>query len=142
MKWRIDLPQLQSVKLGNQAFHNGGTFRMSNLPSLQSIYIGQDCFSGTYHNGMRGYDGGALSLSLIGKNGTLKRRIDLPKLQSVIIGNDAFKIARYFELSNLASIEYIEIGSGCFSGYYDQHNQRWECGAISFSLNGNKELLI
>lgn len=139
MKCRIDLPQLQSIKLGNQAFHHGGNFRMSNLPSLQSIYIGQDCFSGTYHNGARGYNGGALSLSLIGKNGTLNRRIDLPKLQSIIMENNAFKRARYFELSNLASMEYIEIGSGCFSGYYLQHDRRWECKAISISFNGKKE---
>ena len=39
-----DLPQLQSVKLGDEAFRNTKSFKLSNLPSLQSIGIGEDCF--------------------------------------------------------------------------------------------------
>ena len=39
-----DLPQLQSVKLGEWAFQNTGSFAMSNLTSLVSIEFGEWCF--------------------------------------------------------------------------------------------------
>ena len=42
----IELPQLQSVRLGDNAFQNTKSFEMSNLTSLQSIDIGQKCFNG------------------------------------------------------------------------------------------------
>ena len=57
----IDLPQLESVKLGNNAFSNTGSFIMSNLTSLQSIEFGSGCFGGNYYG-----SGGASSFSLIG----------------------------------------------------------------------------
>ena len=42
----IELPQLQSVRLGDNAFQNTKSFEMSNLTSLRSIDIGQKCFNG------------------------------------------------------------------------------------------------
>ena len=39
-----DLPQLQSVNLGQFAFENTKSFEMSNLTSLKSIDIGRECF--------------------------------------------------------------------------------------------------
>ena len=39
-----DLPQLQSVKLGDNAFGNTRSFAMSNLTSLVSIEFGGYCF--------------------------------------------------------------------------------------------------
>ena len=44
-------------------------------------------------------------------------------------------MATTFEVSDLPSIKSIEIGSHCFSGYY-QSGIRWEGGASSFSLIG------
>ena len=41
----IDLPKLQSVKLGDYAFRMAKSFGMSNLTSLQSIEFGQRCFN-------------------------------------------------------------------------------------------------
>ena len=78
MKWEIDLPLLQSVKLGDLAFRNTGSFSMSNLTSLQSIEFGGGCF----------YD--ASSFSLIGLIEWMKWEIDLPLLQSVKLGGGAF----------------------------------------------------
>ena len=78
MKWRLDLPSLQSVKLGDNAFFETQTFEMSNLTSLQSIVIGDNCF---IHTG---------SFSLIGMNERMKWRIDLPDLQSINLGGQAF----------------------------------------------------
>ena len=42
---RIELPQLQSVKLGNAAFQNTNPFVMTNLTSLESIEFGNACFN-------------------------------------------------------------------------------------------------
>ena len=74
----IDLPQLESVKLGNNAFSNTGSFIMSNLTSLQSIDFGQGCFGG--HSEQYYYDrydytryvGGAQSFALRGMNSIRK----------------------------------------------------------------------
>ena len=65
MNSRIDLPQLQSVKLGDYAFQNTGSFEMSNLTSLVSIDIGQWCFGG-YEDNYGTTHGGASSFTLIG----------------------------------------------------------------------------
>ena len=42
-----DLPQLQSVKLGNGAFGDTKSFEMSNLTSIQLIDFGSSCFGGS-----------------------------------------------------------------------------------------------
>ena len=42
---RIDLPSLQSVKLGNEAFRRTNPFVMTNLTSLESIEFGNACFN-------------------------------------------------------------------------------------------------
>ena len=59
MKCEVELPLLQSVKLGDRAFQHTGSFKMSNLTSLQSIEFGYECFGGDSYNG-----GGASSFSL------------------------------------------------------------------------------
>ena len=120
MKWERDLPLLQSVKLGNEAFRYTGSFTMSNLTSLQSIEFGQYCFGG-YNSG------GATSFSLIGIIEWMKWEIDLPLLQSVKMGDWAFWRTRSFAMSNLTSLQSIEFGGGCFNS------------ASSFSLIGKIE---
>ena len=52
----IALPQLQSIKLNNNAFQNTKSFEMSNLTSLQSIDIGQKCFNGASSFSLIGID--------------------------------------------------------------------------------------
>ena len=110
--WRIDLPQLQSVKLNNNAFQNTKSFEMTNLTSLQSIDIGQKCFNG------------ASSFSLIGRFEWMKWEIDLPLLQSVKLGYSAFGGTGSFAMSNLTSLVSIEFDGVCFKS------------ASSFSLTG------
>ena len=112
MKWDIDLPLLQSVKLGDRAFSNTRSFAMSNLTSLQSIEFGGSCF---YY---------ASSFSLIGIIEWMNWEIDLLQLQSVKLGDLAFEGTRSFAMSNLTSLQSIEFGTWCF--YY----------ASSFSLIG------
>ena len=67
----IDLPLLQSVKLGNYSFKNAESIELSNLTSLQSIDFGQGCFGGhseQYYNNRyyQIYKGGAPSFTLKG----------------------------------------------------------------------------
>ena len=63
MKRRIDLPHLQSVKLGGGSFGIVNSFEMSNLTSLQSIEFGQECFGGNFLGNK-----GEPSFSLTGMN--------------------------------------------------------------------------
>ena len=94
MTWKIDLPQVESVKLGGGAFRNTKSFAMSNLTSLVSIEIGGGCF----------YE--APSFSLIGISMWFKWRIDFPQLQSVKLSG--FYSAS-FTMSNLPALQSIEI---------------------------------
>ena len=137
MSWRIDLPQLQSVKLGNKAFQSATSFAMSNLTSLQSIEIGDDGFSGyaMYYYSII-YAG---SFSLICLSEWIKWWIALPQLQSVKLGNKAFLLATTFELSNLPSLQSIDIGDDGFIGDYNNYKREWIGGASSFSLTGMHE---
>ena len=72
--------------MGNYAFRYTESFAMSNLTSLQSIEIGQRCFSGDYYG-----SGRASSFSLIGIIEWKEWEIDLPLLQSVKLGDYAFR---------------------------------------------------
>ena len=119
MKWEIDLPLLQSVKLGDYAFHGTKSFGMSNLTSLQSIDFGENCFNG------------ATSFSLIGNIERMNWEIDLPLLQSVKLGNYAFEDTKTFAMSNLTSLQFIVFGQNSFKGNYYNGG-----GTSSFSLIG------
>lgn len=48
LKWRLDLSQLKSIILGAKALHNTVSFEMTNLPSLQFLDFGDECFNGEY----------------------------------------------------------------------------------------------
>ena len=107
-----DLPQLQSVKLGDNAFGNTRSFAMSNLTSLVSIEVGQRCFGG--YN----YNGGASSFSLIGIIEWMKWEIDLPQLQSVRLGEDAF----YYVQSIVFESDWMDGLMIQICLYYNQFN--------------------
>ena len=120
--WRIGLPQLQSVKLGDYAFQYTKSFEMSNLTSLQSIEFGQRCFYW------------APSFSLIGIHEWMWWQIGFPQLQFVRLGNRAFASTKSFEISNLTSLQSVEIGDVCFAGHKD-----WDIlkgGATSVVMRG------
>ena len=89
---------------------------MTNLPSLQSIDIGDDSFPRV------------TTFTLNGLNDLKNEYIDLSKLQSVKIGNDSLYYS--LELNNLPSLQFIDIGENCF--YY----------APSFSLTGRIDGLV
>lgn len=121
MKWIIDLPQLQSVRV--YGFGNTKSFGISNLPSLQSLEIS-------------GFSG-ASSFILIGMVEWMKWQYGLPQLLSVKLGDYAFQYTTLFEMSNLTSLQTIDFGRSCFSGDIEKNTG----GASSFSLIGmNKQV--
>ena len=137
--WGIGLSQLQSVRLGNEAFRLTTSIQLSNLASLRSLNIGQWCFGG-YFNGYN-QNGGVPSFSLIGRTDNGKWFLDLPQLQTVILGNNAFIVAESFVLFNLPSLQTLDIGQWCFGDYYDASRHNFIGGASSFSLNGRSAVV-
>ena len=137
--WGIGISQLQSVRLGNEAFRLTTSIQLSNLASLQSLIIGQWCFGG-YFNGYN-QNGGVPSFSLIGRTDNGKWFLDLPQLQTVILGNNAFIVAESFMLSNLPSLQTLDIGQWCFGDYYDTSRHNFIGGASSFSLTGKSAVV-
>ena len=137
--WRIGLPQLQSVRLDDEAFRLTTSIQLSNLASLQSLNIGQWCFGG-YFNGYN-HNGGVPSFSLIGRTDNGKWFLDLPQLQTVIMGNNAFIVAESFVLFNLPSLQTLDIGQWCFGDYYDTSRRIFIGGASSFYLTGKSAVV-
>lgn len=89
---------------------------MTNLPSLQSIDIGDACFPRV------------TTFTLNGLNDLKNEYIDLSKLQSVKIGNESLYYS--LELNNLPSLQFIDIGEYCFNN------------AISLILTGRIDGLV
>ena len=138
-KWFLDLPQLQTVILGNNAFIVAESFVLFNLPSLQTLDIGQWCFGDYYDARRYNFIGGTSSFSLNGRSAVVKKTIDMPQLKTVRFAESAFRIARSFEMSNLPSLESIEFGPWCFSANYDHNANYYGGGVSSFKMIGGND---
>ena len=84
-------------------------FELDRLDELESVVIGQKSFR---ISGDKRSDGSC-------------RIVNCPKLKSIQIGDTSFEDYHSFELNNLPSLQFIDMGNwGCF------------CYAPSFSLTG------
>ena len=93
-----DLPQLQTINLGDDSFDTTNSFEINNLPLLQSIHITERRFYWTS------------SLSLKGiVNNWLIEWIDLPLLQTIILDYEAF-----------GYVQSVMFESNCISGLMNQ----------------------
>ena len=100
----IDLPNLQSITLGDYAFSKSEDFSMNNLDSLESIEIGDNSFGSVSTFQIDGLN--RLKTIKIGKNSFTQKKNSY--------GNDASKS---FHILNCESLESIEIGQYSFSDY-------------------------
>ena len=125
--------------LGNNAFIVAESFMLSNLPSLETLDIGQWCFGDYYDASRHNFIGGASSFSLNGKSAVVKYTIDMPQLKTVRFAESAFRIARSFEMSNLPSLESTEFGPWCFSANYDHNAVYYGGGVSSFKMIGGND---
>ena len=125
--------------LGNNAFIVAESFMLSNLPSLQTLDIGQWCFGDYYDTSRRIFIGGASSFNLTGTSAVVKLVIDMPQLKTVRFAESAFRIARSFEMSNLPLLESIEFGPWCFSANYDHNANYYGGGVSSFKMIGRND---
>ena len=94
--------------IGDDCFGNVRLFEMDGLSELEIIVIGKKSFR---ISGSERSDGSC-------------RIVNCPKLKSIKIGDKSFSNYHSFELSNLPSLQSIDIGWGCF-----------ECTPL-FSLTG------
>ena len=74
----VDCPKLKTISIGDHAFSDYHSFELSNLPSLQKINIGWQCF---YR---------APSLVLSGRTSCLVSSVDFPQLVSAQFGWEVF----------------------------------------------------
>ena len=92
------LHSLKRVVIRNGCFGNVRLFEMDGLSELNSVVIGKKSFriSGSERS-----------------DGTC-RIVNCAKLKSIQIGDDSFSNYRSFELTNLPSLQSIDIGMRCF----------------------------
>ena len=123
---------LKTLVIGNGLFWSVNRLELNNLTSLQILYIGNGCFGNVRMFELDGLD--ELESVVIGErsfrisdeersDGSC-RIVNCPKLKSIQIGDRSLSDYRSFELNNLPSLQFIDIGVRCFY---------W---APSFSLTG------
>ena len=102
------LPKLKSIVIRDNCFGKVRVFELDGLGELESVVIGWWSFR----------------ISDNERSDGSCRIVNCPKLKSIQIDNHSFEDYRSFELNNLPSLQFIDIGDRCF--YY----------APSFSLTG------
>lgn len=105
----LDLPKLETVILGNEAFQFSGTtvfegslfflsfFSFLDLPSLETIRLGEKA--------LMGCDDEWCQLSMKRCDGFCDWSIELPNLKTFSIGNGCFQKTRIVVLSDLPLVE-------------------------------------
>ena len=100
--------ELKQIVIGNNCFGKVRMLELNGLSELESVVIGQSSFR----------------ISSSERSDGSCRIVNCPKLNSIQIGYRSFSDYHSFELSNLPSLQSIDIDEYCF--YY----------ASSFSLTG------
>ena len=123
----INCTELESIEIGEHSFYDfGGEFELRNLPSLQSIIIGNSCFGAVTSfilNRLRSLKRLVIAENTFFSNSTICagreykvfQIMNCEQLESIAIGNNCFSdFAGEMELKNLPLLHYIVIGDNCF----------------------------
>ena len=113
---------LKRIVIGDECFGKVRVLELDGLSELESIVIGKNSF--TY---AKTYDDIWYHVT---RTDGVYRIVNCPKLNSIQIGYRSFSDYHSFELSNLPSLQSIDIDEYCF--YY----------ASSFSLTGLIDWLV
>ena len=126
----IDLPKLSTLSIGNGTLLNKAEiFELRNLNNLESIEIGNNCFSNVDEfiiNGLNelksmriGSNSFTGSLNSYGNDESKSFHIlNCAKLESIEIGRYSFSdYAGEFELKNLPKLQSLIIGSSTSNSY-------------------------
>ena len=92
------LHRLRKLIIGNFCMKFVRTIRLEGLPNLESLKIGNDCFS----------------IGNDERDDGICRITNCPKLHTLEIGNGSFEDFKSFKLSNLNSLQSIKFGNFCF----------------------------
>ena len=92
------LIRLKRVKIGNQCFKHVREFVIDGLPCIKSVWISNDSFR----------------RSIEKRDDGLCRITNCPNLRHIWIGRDSFCDFQSFELSNINSLQSIDIMDLCF----------------------------
>ena len=93
------LTQLKRIKIGNQCFKHVRVFVINGLPNLESVEVGNNCFS--------------ISLQK-GHNDDLFRIMNCPTLKQLKIGRDSFRGYSSFYFSNVKSLQTLQLAMTSF----------------------------
>ena len=93
-----ELKKLKRIEIGNECFMNVREFVIDGLEKLESVIIGENCFT----------------ISDDERNDGICRITNCPNLHQLDIGDECFEDFKSFELSDLNSIQSIKFGKGCF----------------------------
>ena len=93
-----EFKRLKRIEIGNQCFQHVREFVIDGLPSLESVKIGEWCFT----------------IDEEERDDGLCRITNCPNLRQLEIGGGSFIDFKSFEISNVNSLQSIEFGNNCF----------------------------
>ena len=101
-----DFPRLKRIEIGSNSFQNVRGFVLKDLLNLHEITVGVECFrikNGwvSYGNGLERTDG-------------IFKISNCPALSTVKLGDNSFCDFKYFDISELNSLQSIDFGKNCF----------------------------
>ena len=94
---------LKRIVIGDDCFESGRVFELDGLSELERVVIGKKSFTFDPTNVMNGE-----------REDGVCRFVNCPKLRSIQIGDYSFRDYDSYELSNLPSLQSIDMGMNCF----------------------------
>ena len=96
VNYEVDMPTLKRIEIGYYCFRNVRIFEIDNMAGLENIVVGYSSFN---MNGGERSDGRC-------------RICNCPNLKMIYLSSSSFGDFKYFEVSNLKSLQSIHITSG------------------------------
>ena len=99
-----DFPRLKRIEIGSNSFQNVRGFVLKDLLNLHEITVGVECFrikSGKFGGNEERTDG-------------IFKISNCPALSTVKLGDNSFCDFKYFDISELDSLQSIDFGKNCF----------------------------
>ena len=99
------LHSLKKLEIGDNSFEKVRFVEVDGLRDLESVVIGQRCFT---------YAKSKWDLAKSERTDGICRLLNCPKLKSILLGDYSFADYSTFDLSNLPSLQFIQLGQHSF----------------------------
>lgn len=110
---------LRTLVIAHSVGMSCAVFKVVNMPALEEIIVGEDAFTICHRNDV---NNAFANFDRISKKKKLFSVMDCPALHTIKIGNNSFSDFSSFTVSNLPSLQTLEIGESIGIDSYDNRS--------------------